>query len=108
MINGNDDQYVAGWSPELQKNELNDPGSRERLDKDQKEKGTLLKGIQVVAWEAAEDRVELKVKLDTGGLGPEFFIQPMLRVGSNDWKQGEAGIYDETWDQDGQAQPLGQ
>lgn len=109
LATGNYEQAVASYSPELHEHELNDPRSRERFEHDQSEKGTLLKGMQVVARKTlAEDRVELRVKIDidpalAGGRGPVFIIQPAVRVG-NDWKLGSARGYDDKWDPDGQAQ----
>ena len=114
-INGDYDQYVATHiAAPLQFRRPMRPGAREPFEEMSKARAALFKGIQVVAWKAlAEDRVALKVYIDGGdpalGLMNQtqgFMIQIVERVG-NDWKLDGMQSYSETWDQDGQAQPLG-
>jgi RNA polymerase sigma factor (sigma-70 family) len=113
MLNGSYEQSIAALAPEMQQQELNDPKNREQFESGQKMMAPLFKGMQVLARKkVAEDRVELKVKLDAGPLpnsdqkAPEFSIQPMVKIG-NEWKLGgSTRSYDAQWDQDDQAEPL--
>jgi hypothetical protein len=66
----------------------------------------LFKGMQVVARKVlAEDKVELKVKMDVESPPdskvdmPPFWIQPMVKVG-NEWKLGgSTRDYQSSWDE---------
>jgi hypothetical protein len=57
----------------------------------------------------ADDKVELKVKMDwvpnPNVEMPPFMIQSMVKVG-NEWKNGGSRAYQDSWDQEGQIQPL--
>jgi RNA polymerase sigma factor (sigma-70 family) len=111
MMKGTYEQAVASLGPELQQGELNDAKGREQFENGRKASALHFIGMQIVARKTlAEDRVELKVKMDadpmpnSGAKTPPFFIQPMVRVGT-EWKLGGSTRgYRDTWDQDGPIQ----
>ncbi len=111
MWSGTYEQVNEGVSPELLAEELKDPKNREGFETRQKIMAPLFKGMQIVARKSlAEDRVELKVKMDADPLPNQeremrpFMIQPMVKVG-DEWKLGgSTQDHQATWDNDGQIQ----
>jgi hypothetical protein len=111
MIFGSYDQCNEGLGPEMLPDELKDPNQRERFEARQKMMAPLFKGLQIFARKAvAEDKVELKVKMDANPLPnqetsqPEFLVQPMIKVGEF-WKLGGSTRgHEETWNAEGQIQ----
>lgn len=113
MIAGTYDQVIEGMSPELQAQELKDSKGREEFVASQRIMAPLFKGMQVVARKAlADDKVELKVKMDTDPipnsrvLMPPFLIQPMVRIGE-EWRlNGSTREWKENWDRDGEIESV--
>lgn len=111
MMSGTYDQVNQGLSPELLADEFKNPNGREDFEKQQKMIAPLFKGMQIVAAKSlADDRVELKFKMDADPVPgqanqqPSFLIQPMVKVG-NEWKLGgSTRSYSDNWENNGQVQ----
>ncbi len=116
MMNGTYDQANEGLSPAmLAQEETNDTRSREQrleqFEASRKRMAPFFKGIQIVARKSlANDKVELKVKMDSEPIPgqqhdlPPFMIQPMVKVGDT-WRiGGSTRGHEETWDNDAQIQ----
>lgn len=113
VLNGTYEQAAGALAPDFQQQELKDGKSREGFEDAKKTMPLAFKGMQIVARKTlAEDRVELKVRVDVDPTVnadlkmPPFVIEPVLKVG-NEWKvAGNPRDYENQWDQDGQIQVL--
>jgi hypothetical protein len=112
MMNGTYEQTIACLGPEfLKDHERDEAKDREQFEAGRAKMAPLFRGIQVVARKTlAEDRVELKIKMDAGPMPgskadmPPFLIQPMVKVGT-DWKLGGSTRgYQPEWDSSAQTQ----
>ena len=114
MMSGTYDQVNEAAGNEVADEELKNPKAREEFTERQKKIAPLFQGMQIVAKKIlADDKVQLKVKqtYDPGILElnpnremPEFFIQPMVKVGS-EWRLGgSTRDHKEDWETTGQIQ----
>ena len=111
-INGDGDKAFACFSPEMQADISNKPNERRKFNANIKNQGQLIKGLQITAWKMlADDKVELKFKLDTAAPPPNgkpipgFRIQPMVKIGG-EWKlDGSTKEYTPDWDDGSQPEP---
>jgi RNA polymerase sigma factor (sigma-70 family) len=110
MMNGPYEQVTQGLSPEMLAAETRDPAGKSGYERRRSTLAPLFKGIQFVAKKIlAEDRVELKMKMDVDAEmkklspdNPEFLIQPMMKIGDQ-WKiSGSTREYTSKWDATGQ------
>jgi hypothetical protein len=77
-----------------------------------KRNGQQFKGLQITAWKTlAEDKVELKFKLDpasqpkNGDHIPDFLVQAFVKIGG-EWKlSGPTKEYTPDWDNGSQPEP---
>jgi len=113
MVKGTFEQTVAALKSEEQPDELSSGKEREEFETNRKIMEPFFKGLQIVARKTlAEDRVELKYKMDSDPIPnnnvemPRVVIQPFVKIGT-EWKVGgSTRAYQDNWDQDGQIQPL--
>jgi RNA polymerase sigma factor (sigma-70 family) len=114
MIKGTFDDVNKTVSPELLGEELKNPDkARAQFEQSQKKMAPLFKGMQIVARKVlAEDKVELKIKMDADPIPgskaptPPYMVQPMVKVG-DEWKLGgSTREHKPKWDEDGQIVPL--
>jgi hypothetical protein len=109
---GDTDKAFAGLSLETQADINNKPNGRRKFNADIKRYGQQFKGMQITARKMlADDKVELKVKLDVtdsskyGPPVPDFLIMPFVRIG-DDWKfNGSSRPYTPDWDDGSQPEP---
>ena len=91
-INGNGDKVFACLCPEDQADIGKKPNGRTNFNASIKYQAQLIKGMEITARKVlADDKVELKFKLDTssppknGGPIPDFLVQPLVKFGG-EWK----------------------
>jgi hypothetical protein len=111
-IKGDSDKAFACLSPDTQAEINNKPNGRRKFNADIKRIGQQLKGMQITARKTlADDKVELKVKLDVtdpsknGGPMPDFLVAPFVKVGG-EWKfSGDINPCPPDWDDGSQPEP---
>jgi RNA polymerase sigma factor (sigma-70 family) len=112
MFKGSYEEALASATPELQKDGLRNPKTRELFETSRKQMAPLFKGLQIMARKVlADGKVEFKVKMDADPLPDTKAWMPgiaVYRLTNIDraWKVGGATGYDAKWDQDGQVQIL--
>jgi len=105
-INGAFEDFKAAVIPQ-QPERIDEPKDREKFEEERKAKWAALQGTQLVAKKLlADDKVELKVRLDVAlpdqqSAKPIFVVQPMTKVG-DEWKASGSGMkYQEDWERAG-------
>ena len=112
MINGDSDKVFACLSPEMQADINSKPNGRSKFNANMKQNGQQFKGLQIMAQKTlAEDKVELKFKLDpssqlkNGDHNPVFLVQAFVKIGG-EWKiSGDTKKYAPDWDNGSQPEP---
>ncbi len=104
MLSGNYEAITNSFSSDMLRGVLKDPlADREAFEKSVPQMASELRGIQILARKIlADDRVELKMKIDSGPTEkPEVTIHPMIKVGDQ-WKvAGPDRTYKPEWEQVG-------
>lgn len=103
---------MRGLSPDLLAAQIKEPTGPEQFEEQKARIAPLFKGMQVVARKAlADDKVELKYKQDWDAAMaqlnprmPEFFVQPMAKVGGARRISGSTRGYQPEWDSDARVQ----
>ncbi len=111
-INGDGDKAFACLGPEDQADIGKKPNGRRQFNARIKDYAQIIKGVQIMARKGlADDKVELKFKLDTsaqpknGGPIPDFLVQPLVKFG-DEWKLcGSTKPYTPDWDNGSQPEP---
>jgi len=111
-VNGDCDKAYACLSPESQADMNSKPNGRRKFNADIKRHGQQIQGMQITARKTlADDKVELKFKLDTadptknGGPIPDFLVAPFVKVGG-EWKfSGDINPCPPDWDDGSQPEP---
>ena len=111
-INGDGDKAFACLCPEDQADVGKKPNGRRQFNARIKDYAQIIKGMQITARKVlADDKVELKFKLDTsaqpknGGPIPDFLVQPLVKFGG-EWKIcGSTKGYTPDWDNGSQPEP---
>jgi len=110
LIKGTHEQRRAAMGLNGQQQQAHDPKSGEKFEIGSPTTTPPFTGYQIVARKnLADDKVELKVKMDWSPNPnvemPPFMIQSIVKVGT-EWRSGGSRAYQDNWDQEGQIQPL--